>query len=265
MSGRVITVTSGKGGVGKTTTTANLAVALARLGKRVVCLDFDIGLRNLDLVLGLENRVVYDLIDVVEGRARLQQALVKDRELPGLYLLPGSQWRDKTALNARQAVRLCKDLAVQFDFVLIDSPAGIEEGFRNALAPADLVLIVTMLEMPSVQDADRVIALVQASEKPAPKMIVNRARKALTKRGDAPDALRVTEFLGIELIGVVPEDQRVIAETNRGKPVVFNKRSPASHAFTRIARRILGEPLPISTYGETEGWLKRLSGLLQGG
>ncbi len=263
MAGRIITITSGKGGVGKTTTTGNLGIALARLGKRVVCLDLDIGLRNLDLVLGLENRVVYNIVDVVEGRVRLEQALIRDRRLPNLFLLPASQWREKNAVNAKQATQLGKDLSVEYDYVLIDSPAGIEEGFRNAIAPADRILLVTLLEMTAVQDADRVIALAQAAGKPPPQIVVNRVRKHAIRRGDAPEAFRVIDHLGVELIGIVPEDESVIAQTNVGKPVSFSSRSPAGKAFSRIARRVNGESVPVPQYGESAGRFQWLTGLFR--
>ena len=255
MAGRVVTITSGKGGVGKTTVTGNLAAALAQMGSRVVCIDLDIGLRNLDLILGLENRVVYD---VVEGRVRLRQALVRDRRLEGLHLLPAAQWREKHAINATQLVRLCQDLCVDFDLVLIDSPAGIEVGFRNAIAPASEILLVATPEVSSIRDADRVIELLAEAGKPAPKLIMNRARPAMVKKGDMLDVADVLEILRIELLGIVPEDQSIIANTNTGTLNVLSNTSPAGAAINRIARRLMGDDVPIVTE-ESRNWLDRLT------
>lgn len=191
MDSRVITITSGKGGVGKTTTTANLGTALAMEGKKVALVDGDIGLRNLDAVLGLENRIVYDLVDVVEGQCRLRQALIKDKRLPELYLLPAAQTRDKNAVNSIQMEQLCQQLRQEFDFVIIDSPAGIEQGFRNAIVGADEIIIVANPEMASVRDADRIIGLVEAAGKPEPRLILNRLRAEIIRRGDMMDVADV--------------------------------------------------------------------------
>jgi septum site-determining protein MinD len=259
MSGRVVTITSGKGGVGKTTVTGNLAVALAQMGRRVVCIDLDIGLRNLDLVLGLENRVVYDVVDVIEGRVRLGQALVRDRRLEGLHLLPAAQWREKHAINASQLVRLCRDLCVDFDLVLIDSPAGIEIGFRNAIAPASEILLVATPEVSSIRDADRVIELLAEAGKPAPKLVMNRVRPAMVKKGDMLDVADVLEILRIELLGMIPEDSSIIANTNTGTPTVSSNAAPAGAAINRIARRLIGDDVPIATE-ERRSWLDRLTG-----
>src|SRR5512140_7477 len=174
MASQVITVSSGKGGVGKTTTVANIAVALAGMGAKVVCLDGDIGLRNLDVIMGLENRIVYDIVDVIEGRCKLRQAMIRDKHLPELYLIPAAQTRDKTAVSPSDMVRLCNDLRPEVDFVLIDSPAGIERGFRNAIAPADKVLVVTNPEVSAVRDADRVVGILEAEEKRSTALIINR-------------------------------------------------------------------------------------------
>src|SRR5512136_2743145 len=184
MTGKVITVTSGKGGVGKTTATANLGVALASVGDKVVCIDADIGLRNLDVILGLENRIVYDLVDVVEGRCRLRQALIRDKRLPELYLIPAAQTRDKSAVSPSDMVRLCDDLRPDFDWILIDSPAGIERGFRNAVAPADIIIVVTNPEVSAVRDADRIIGLIEAEEKGPGKLLINRVKPEMVRRGD---------------------------------------------------------------------------------
>lgn len=214
---RVLTVTSGKGGVGKTTATANLGVALASLGKKVACIDADIGLRNLDVVMGLENRIVYDLVDVVEGRARLRQAMIKDKRLPeDLYLIPAAQTRDKTAISPSDMVRVCDELSEYVDYILIDSPAGIERGFRNALAPADDVIIVTNPEVAAVRDADRIIGLIEAEQKGPGQLILNRMKPDMIKRGEMLTAEDVIDILAIKLIGIVPDDEDVIISTNRG-------------------------------------------------
>src|SRR5512141_1217538 len=200
MTSQVITVSSGKGGVGKTTTVANIAVALASLGQKVVCVDGDIGLRNLDVVMGLENRIVYDLVDVVEGRCRLRQALIRDKRLPELFLIPAAQTRDKSAVSPSDMVRLCDDLRPEMDWILIDSPAGIERGFRNAIAPADIVVVITNPEVSAVRDADRIIGLVEAEEKGPARLIINRINPALVKRGDMLTDDDVLELLAVELI-----------------------------------------------------------------
>ncbi len=263
MAGRVITITSGKGGVGKTTTTANIGVALARRGQRVACLDADIGLRNLDVVMGLENRIVYDLVDVVEGRARLRQALIKDKRLPELQLLPAAQTRDKTAVNEAQIIKLCEDLKQEFDFVLIDSPAGIETGFKNAIAPADEIIVVVTPEVSAVRDADRVIGLAEAHEKAAPRLIINRLRPAMVRRGDMLDTADVLEILAIELLGIVPEDEAIITSTNKGQPVALENHSAAGAAFTRIGQRLLGETVPFQAFADTPNLLDRFSNLFR--
>lgn len=250
MASQVITITSGKGGVGKTTATANLGIALAQRGRRVVCLDADIGLRNLDVVMGLENRIVYDLVDVIEQRAHLRQALIQDKRLPELFLLPAAQTREKTAINETQMRALCAQLKTEFDFILVDSPAGIEHGFKNALAPADQVLVVVTPEVSSVRDADRIIGLVEATEKPAPQLILNRMQPTLIKRGEMLDIADVLEILAIELIGIVPEDETIITSTNRGQPAVLLDHSAAGAAFIRIARRLLGEQVPFGALEE---------------
>ncbi|MBV8694484.1 MAG: septum site-determining protein MinD, partial [Ktedonobacteraceae bacterium] len=220
-STRIITITSGKGGVGKTTTTANLGTALAMQGKKVAVLDADIGLRNLDAVMGLENRIVYDLVDVVEGQCRLKQALIKDKRQPELYLLPAAQTRDKNAVNSIQMEELCQQLRQDFDFVIIDSPAGIEQGFRNAIVGANEIIIVANPEMASVRDADRIIGLVEAAGKPEPRLILNRLRADMVKRGDMMAITDVLEVLNIDLVGIVPEDESIIIATNKGEPAVY--------------------------------------------
>jgi septum site-determining protein MinD len=265
MTAKVVTVTSGKGGVGKTTTTANIAVALAGLGQKVVCIDGDIGLRNLDVVLGLENRIVYDLVDIVEGRCRLRQAMIRDKRLPDLYLIPAAQTRDKSSVSPSDMVRLCDELRPEVDWVLIDSPAGIERGFRNAIAPADSILVVTNPEVSAVRDADRIVGLVEAEEKGPARLIINRLNPALTKRGDMLTADDVLELLAIELIGIVPEDEAVIISTNRGQPVALEAKTRAGQAFNNIARRIMGESVPFMNFEEKMSIFGRFSRLIHPG
>ncbi|GAP18320.1 septum site-determining protein MinD [Levilinea saccharolytica] len=265
MAATVVTISSGKGGVGKTTTTANLAVALANGGLKVVCIDGDIGLRNLDVVLGLENRIVYDLVDVVEGRCRLRQAMIRDKRLPELYLIPAAQTRDKSAVTPSDMVRLVDELRGEFDFILIDSPAGIERGFRNAIAPADVVVVVTNPEVSAVRDADRIIGLVEAEEKGPARLVINRMNPGMVKRGDMMDAEDVLELLAIELIGVVPEDENVVVSTNRGQPVALDPKSRAGKAFTNIARRLRGEQVPFLDLDEKSDLFSKLSRMLRPG
>src|SRR5260370_32635955 len=216
MTAQVITVTSGKGGVGKTTAVANLANGIAMDGKKVVCIDGDIGLRNLDVVMGLENRIVYDVVDVVEGRCRTRQAMIRDKRLPELFLIPAAQTRDKNALSPSDMVRLCDELREEMDWILIDSPAGIERGFRNAIDPADKVLIVTNPEMSAVRDADRVIGLLEAEEKSAPSLIINRLNPAMVKRGDMLSVDDVYDLLRIDVIGIVPEHTSALVTHKKG-------------------------------------------------
>src|SRR5512136_535850 len=239
MTAKVFTITSGKGGVGKTTTTANLAVALALGGAKVVCIDGDIGLRNLDVVLGLENRIVYDLVDVIEGRCRLRQAMIRDKQLAEMYLIPAAQTRDKTAISPSDMVRLCDELRQEVDWILIDSPAGIERGFKNAVAAADRVLVMTNPEVSAVRDADRVIGLLEADGKGPASLIINRLNPAMVKRGDMLSVEDVLDLLAIDLIGIVPEDENVIVASNKGQPLTLDFKSKAGQAFQNIARRLL--------------------------
>ncbi len=265
MTATVVTVTSGKGGVGKTTTTANIGVALANRNQKVVCIDADIGLRNLDVVLGLENRIVYDIVDVVEGRCRLRQAMIRDKRLPELYLIPAAQTRDKNALSPSDMVRLCDELRPEMDWILIDSPAGIERGFRNAIAPADVVVVVTNPEVSAVRDADRIIGLVEAEEKGPARLILNRVNTALVTRGDMLNAEDVLVLLAVELIGIVPEDETVVVSTNRGYPVALNGKSKAGLAFQNIARRLEGESVPFLDLEEKNDLFNRLARVFRSG
>jgi septum site-determining protein MinD len=265
MNGKVVTITSGKGGVGKTTTAANLGIALASLGFKVVCIDADIGLRNLDVVMGLENRIVYDLVDAVEGRCRLTQAMIRDKRFQTLFLIPAAQTRDKTAIAPSDMIRLCDALRSEVDWIIIDSPAGIERGFRNALAPADEVLVITNPEVAAVRDADRIIGIVEAEEKGPAKLIINRIHSSMVKHGDMLSPEDVVELLAVPLIGIVPEDQAVLISSNHGKPVVLNEKSRAGCAFINIAKRLRGEEVPWMDLDEKNGFFNRLSKFISGG
>jgi septum site-determining protein MinD len=245
MTAQVITVTSGKGGVGKTTAVANLATALAADGKRVVCIDGDIGLRNLDVIMGLENRIVYDIVDVIEGRCKLKQAMIRDKHYPNLYLIPAAQTRDKNAVSPSDMIRICKELRPDTDFVIIDSPAGIERGFRNSIAAADRVLVITNPEVSAVRDADRVVGILEAEEKGTPALILNRLNPVLVRNNEMLSAEDVLDLLGIKLIGIVPEDESVIIGSNRGAPVVNDAKSRAGQAFRNIAKRLQGQDVPF--------------------
>jgi septum site-determining protein MinD len=242
---KVVTITSGKGGVGKTTTTANLGAALAMLGQKTVVVDGDIGLRNLDIVMGLENRIVYDVIDYIEGRCKLRQALIRDKRAADLCLLPTAQTRDKSAINAEQMIQVCEELRNDFDFILIDSPAGIETGFKNAVAPADRVLVVINPEVSSVRDADRVIGLVESQEKGPAQLIINRLVQARVRKQEMLSADDIVEILSTEIIGIVPEDENILSSSNRGTPVAFGAKTPSAEAYRDIARRLIGENVPL--------------------
>ncbi|NLW07232.1 MAG: septum site-determining protein MinD [Clostridia bacterium] len=260
--GEVIVITSGKGGVGKTTTTANLGAGLASLGKKVVLVDTDIGLRNLDVVMGLENRIVYDLVDVVEGRCRLKQALIKDKRLESLYLLPANQTRDKSAINRQQMIKLTEQLREDYDFVLIDCPAGIEGGFKNAVAGAEQALVVTTPEVAAVRDADRIIGLLEADDVEALRLIINRLRPDMVRKGDMMDIEDIMEILAIDLLGVVPEDEYIVVSTNRGEPAVLGGHSKAGQAYHNISRRLLGEEVPFLNWETGNGIMARLKRLI---
>jgi septum site-determining protein MinD len=261
MSGRVIVITSGKGGVGKTTASANIGVALANTGVNVAMIDMDIGLRNLDILMGLENRVVYNLVDVVEERCKLKQALVKDRRLPNLSLLPAAQTRDKTAVNAEQMKKLCEELKSMFDFVIVDSPAGIESGFVNAVAGAQEAIIITTPEMSAVRDADRIIGLLEARKEEISQysLVINRIRPHMVKNSDMMSVEDVLEILSVKLLGVVPEDEEIIVSTNKGEPVSGTDNTRSGLAFRNIARRLLGEEVPFMDLEVENGtWLSRI-------
>jgi septum site-determining protein MinD len=265
MAATVITITSGKGGVGKTTITANLGAALASAGQKVVCIDADIGLRNLDVVLGLENRIVYDLVDVVEGRCRLRQAMIRDKRAEGLFLIPAAQTRDKTAVSPSDMVKVCDELRPDHDWIIIDSPAGIERGFRNAIAPADQVFVVTNPEISAVRDADRIIGIIEAEEKGPANLIINRIDPEMVQRGDMIDTEDVVELLAINLIGIIPEDSNVIISTNRGTPIALDGKSRAGQAMINISKRILGEDVPFMDITVPGGILNQIGKLFSGG
>ncbi len=260
----IIVVTSGKGGVGKTTTVANLGAGLAAAGKKVVLIDTDIGLRNLDVVLGLENRIVYDLVDVVEGTCRLKQALIRDKRYDGLFLLPAAQTRDKMAVNPEQMKKLVDDMADEYDYVIIDCPAGIEQGFKNAIAAAKSAIVVTVPEVSAVRDADRIIGLLSASGIDDCMLLVNRLRPDLVKRGDMLALDDTLDILGIGLIGVVPEDENIIRASNMGEPVVTNEKATAGRAYQNITKRIMGEEVALLDLEDNGGITARLKRLFGG-
>jgi septum site-determining protein MinD len=260
-----IVVTSGKGGVGKTTTTANLGVALALHGAKVAVVDADIGLRNLDVILGLENRIVYDLVHVIEGECRMKQALIRDKRVEGLFLMPAAQTRDKNSVTPDQMRELVSNLKKEFDYVLVDCPAGIEQGFRNAVAGADRAIIVTTPEVSAIRDADRIIGMVEAAELPEPELIINRYRHKMVMAGDMMNKEDILEILAIPLLGMVPDHEDIIISANRGIPVAFDNESLVGEAYRRVGRRITGEPdvpyLDFSDGGGVWGTFKRWMGL----
>lgn len=244
--GEAIVITSGKGGVGKTTTSANLGTALALQGKKVCLVDTDIGLRNLDVILGLENRIIYDLVDVIEGRCKVHQALVKDKRFDeGLFLLPAAQTTDKNAVTPEQMKELITELKREYDYVLIDCPAGIEQGYKNAIAGADRAIVVTTPEISAVRDADRIIGLLEQEPIEPPKLVINRIKSQLMTSGDALDVNDITTHLSIDLLGIVLDDENVISASNKGEPVVMDPANPAAIGYRNIARRILGESVPL--------------------
>ncbi|MEB3100374.1 septum site-determining protein MinD [Ferviditalea candida] len=256
--GEAIVVTSGKGGVGKTTTTANIGTALALLGKKVCMIDTDLGLRNLDVVMGLENRIIYDLVDVVEGRCRLQQALIKDKRFDELYLLPAAQTKDKHAVSPDDMKTIVQQLKQDYDYILIDCPAGIEQGFRNAVAGADRAIVVTTPENAAVRDADRIIGLLESEKINGPKLIINRIRVNMMKKGDMLDIDEVCSILAIDLLGIVPDDEYVIKAANSGEPTVMNPSSKAAIAYRNMARRILGDTVPLIQLESKTGMFTRM-------
>ena len=248
--GEVIVITSGKGGVGKTTTTANIGIGLSGLGKKVLVIDTDLGLRNLDVVMGLENRIVYNLVDVINGNCRLKQALVRDKRFPELYLLPSAQTKDKSSVSPEQMKKLVDDLRDEYDFVLLDCPAGIEQGFQNAIAGAERSIVVTTPEVSAIRDADRIIGLLETSGIKKNQLLINRIRIDMVRRGDMMSVDDVTEILAIELLGVIPDDKQVVIATNQGEPVV-GEGSQAGAAYDRVCRRLTGEEIPVYDFSIT--------------
>ncbi|KKC30017.1 septum formation inhibitor-activating ATPase [Caldanaerobacter subterraneus subsp. pacificus DSM 12653] len=258
-----IVITSGKGGVGKTTTTANIGTYLAMKGYKVALVDTDIGLRNLDVVMGLENRIVYDIVDVVEGQCRLKQALIRDKRFDTLYLLPAAQTRDKTAVTPEQMRKLIQDLKEEFDYILVDCPAGIEQGFKNAIAGADRAIVVTTPEVSAVRDADRIIGLLEAAELHNPLLVINRIKMDMVKRGDMMDIEDIIDILAIDLLGVIPDDENIIISTNKGEPIVLDEKSLASQAYRNLVERFLDRNVPLINLDVGNGFMDRLRRLFK--
>ena len=259
--GKVIVVTSGKGGVGKTTSTANIGAALTKLGNKVIVIDGDIGLRNLDVVMGLENRIVFDLVDLIEKKCKPRQAMIKDKCFDGLYLIPAAQTRDKDAINPEQMKELCDELKEEFDYVIVDCPAGIENGFKNAIAGADSAIVVTTPEVSAVRDADRIIGLLEAHSVDDINLVVNRIKMNMVRNGDMLDINDILDILGIKLIGVVPDDENVVISTNKGEPVVECNNSLAGTAYSNIARRVMGEEVKFLELDVQESFFRRFQKL----
>ena len=264
MAGKVVVITSGKGGVGKTTTVANLGAGLALLGCKVVMIDADIGLRNLDVVMGLENRIVYDLVEVLEGNCKVRNALIRDKRVDNLYLLPAAQTREKDVIQPEQMTELTEQLAEDFDYVLVDSPAGIEHGFRNAIAGANEAIIVTTPEVAAVRDADRIIGMLEANNIDEPNLVINRIRPEMVKRGDMLSIDDVIDILRIKLLGIIPDDQEIIVATNRGEPIIFDRRTRAGQAYYNIVRRMEGEDLPFMSL-TGDGFVHKIKRLISFG
>ena len=262
MTGRTIVITSGKGGVGKTTTTANIGAGLALRGHQVVVIDTDIGLRNLDVVMGLENRIVYDLVDIIEGRCKMHQGMIRDKHNYDLFLIPAAQTRDKDCIDAEQLRGLCQKLEQEFNYILIDCPAGIEQGFKNAIGAATEAIIVTTPEVSAIRDADRVIGLLEASELHDAKLVINRVRPGLVRQGDMMDKDDIVELLSVEILGMVPADDRLITATNQGVAVIHDKKAPSGAAFSRIAARVDGDDIPLADLDARSGLMDRVKEIM---
>lgn len=256
--GEAIVVTSGKGGVGKTTSTANIGTALALMDKKVCLIDTDIGLRNLDVIMGLENRIIYDIVDVIEERCKLKQALIKDKRFEFLALLPAAQTSDKSAVTKDGIKNIIKELKQEYDYIIIDCPAGIEQGFQNAIAGADQAIVVTTPEKSSVRDADRIVGLLEKEDIEPPKLLINRIRNHMMKNGDMLEIEDIVQILSIDLVGIVIDDDEVIKASNHGEPVAFQPNSKASIAYRNIARRILGETVPLQSLEDEKGMFKKV-------
>ena len=262
MTGKTIVITSGKGGVGKTTATANIGSGLAMRGHKVVVIDTDIGLRNLDVIMGLENRIVYDLVNVIEGKCKLHQAMIRDKHGQELYLIPAPQTRDKDCIEPEQLRELCAKLEQEFDYILVDCPAGIELGFKNAVAAATEAILVTTPEVSSIRDADRVIGLLEAADLHRPRLIINRINTDMVKHGDMMDKDDIVDLLAVEVLGLVPADDRTITAANRGIPVVHDKKAPSGAAFLRIAARMDGDEVPLMDLETKPGLMSKVMGLV---
>jgi septum site-determining protein MinD len=260
MENNVIVVTSGKGGVGKTTTTANIGTGLARLGKKVCLIDTDIGLRNLDVVMGLENRIIYHLVDVIEGNCRMKQALIRDKRNPGLYLMPTAQTRDKSAVSPGQMVKVIEHVKDQFDYVILDCPAGIEQGFQNAIAGAQRAIIVTTPEVSAIRDADRIIGLLESNGFSKMDLIINKLRPEMVRRGDMMSSEDVVDILGIPLLGIIPDDEGVVVATNQGNPLVGGS-SMAGMAFANVVGRLEGQEIPFLNFEKGISFFSRVTGI----
>lgn len=252
----VIVITSGKGGVGKTTTVANIGTGLAMLEQKVVLVDTDIGLRNLDVVMGLENRIVYNLVDVTSGGCRLKQALIEDKRFPNLCLLPSAQTKDKTAVTPEQMIKLTDELREEFDYILLDCPAGIEQGFKNAIAGADRALVVTTPEVSAIRDADRIIGLLESNGLHDINLIINRLRPDMIRRGDMMSVEDVVDILAVDLIGTILDDEQIVIAANQGSPL-SDKESMAEEAYKNICRRILGEEIPFLPWKRKKDCFKK--------
>jgi len=263
MSGKVLVITSGKGGVGKTTTCANLGTGLASRGRKTVMIDADVGLRNLDVVMGLENRIVFDLVNVVEKTCKTRQALIKDKRYDNLYLLPAAQTKEKDAVKPEQMIELCNELRQDFDYILIDCPAGIEQGFKNAVAGAEQAIIVTTPDVSAVRDADRIIGLVQSKGISEPKLIINRVRPEMVRKGDMMNIDDINDILAISLLGVIPDDESIIVSTNKGEPAIMDPNSKAGEGFRNIVGRIEGEDIPLMTLDYDLGIMDKIMRMIK--
>lgn len=251
--GEAIVITSGKGGVGKTTTTANIGTALAAMGKKVVVVDGDTGLRNLDVLMGLENRIVFTLLDVLDEKCRLKQALIKDKRFSNLFMLPTAQTRDKNDVDPNKMLKVINQLKEEFDYVVIDCPAGIEQGFENAVVGADRAIVVVNPELTSVRDADRVIGKLDAKGLERHELVINRINHEMVKKGDMLDINDILDSLAVKLIGIVPDDRNVTVSTNKGEPIVLDEKASSGQAFKNIAKRIVGEEVPFMSLENDEG------------
>ena len=255
--GEVIVITSGKGGVGKTTTTANIGAGLSMLDKKVIIIDTDLGLRNLDVVMGLENFIVYNLVDVIEGKCRLKQALIRDKRYENLYLLPSAQTKDKTAVSPGQMKKLTSELKETYDYILLDCPAGIEQGFQNAIAGADRAVVVTTPEVSAIRDADRIVGLLEAEKIQKIDLIINRIRPEMVRKGEMMSVDDVVDILAVPLLGIIPDDEHVVIATNQGEAITGSS-TPSGEAFSNISRRLTGEEIPFPDLTARKGFFHRL-------